>query len=291
MMQGLQVPFVCGKIREEEGATEMKIDNHDGRLRYYELVLHRTDIRDFPEYFLPEGYSFCFYESEVDVEDWLQIEVSAGEFLTIEEGRESWEEYYGSGEESKAFRGKQLPTVQDELRRRMLFVVNPAGEKVATATAFYEPEDKSGAGWMHWVAVRRDHQGKGLAKPLISRVLQVMRELGYQEVKIPTQTTTWLAVKVYLDFGFRPIPQNATNSYEGYRIVRTLTNHPALSEFSEMPEEEMFDPKMVEIDAFLKERYPDLVGYKVWWKTGIYQVWFLREGQTEAEYLEFGEVE
>ena len=26
MMQGLQVPFVCGKIREEEGATEMKIE-------------------------------------------------------------------------------------------------------------------------------------------------------------------------------------------------------------------------------------------------------------------------
>ena len=115
----------------------------------------------------------------------------------------------------------------------MVFIENSAGEKVATATAFYDiyERDKSGDGWLHWVAVRREYQGKGLAKPLISYVLNVMRELGYRHAKIPTQTTTWLACKIYLDLGFMPLPKNAVNSRNGWRIIKALTNHPALTEF------------------------------------------------------------
>ena len=52
--------------------------------------------------------------------------------------------------------------------------------------------------------------------------------LGYQHAKIPTQTTTWLACKVYLDLGFVPIPQNAVNSREGWRIIKALTDHEVL---------------------------------------------------------------
>ncbi|MCH5262777.1 MAG: GNAT family N-acetyltransferase [Lachnospiraceae bacterium] len=91
--------------------------------------------------------------------------------------------------------------------------------------------DKSGDGWLHWVAVRREYQGKGLAKPLISYVLNVMRELGYRHAKIPTQTTTWLACKIYLDLGFMPLPKNTVNSRNGWRIMKALTNHPALIDF------------------------------------------------------------
>ncbi len=47
-----------------------------------------------------------------------------------------------------------------------------------------------------------------------------MKALGYTHAKIPTQTTTWLACKIYLDFGFLPIPQNAVNSAGGWRIIK-----------------------------------------------------------------------
>ena len=115
----------------------------------------------------------------------------------------------------------------------MVFVENHHGEKVATATAFYyvTGRDTTGAGWLHWVAVKRSHQGKGLSKPLIRYVLEIMKEHGYTHAKIPTQTTTWLACKIYLDFGFIPIPQNAVNSRDGWRIIKTLTDHSALDDF------------------------------------------------------------
>lgn len=204
-------------------------DNHDHRIKYYELLLKRDNLYNLPECKLPDGYRFMFYMSG-DRDEWIEIEKSAKEFDSYAQGLESWNRYY---------EGKD-----DELVNRMVFIENESGEKVATASAFYDiyGRDKSGAGWLHWVAVKCEYQGKGLSKPLIGYVLNVMKDLGYIHAKIPTQTTTWLACKIYLDFGFVPVPRNAVNSRDGWRIIKTLTNHPALEEFD-----------CVGVEAILKE--------------------------------------
>lgn len=193
-------------------------DNHDTRVKYYELLLERKDLDALPEYTLPKGYRFVFY-SPGDRDAWIDIEKEAKEFTSYDEGLDAWTRYYADRE--------------DELFDRMVFVENEQGEKVATATAFYDitGRDTSGAAWLHWVAVKRSYQGKGLSKPLIRYVLGIMKDLGYSHAKIPTQTYTWLACKIYLDFGFTPIPQNTVNSRDGWRILKALTDHPALSEF------------------------------------------------------------
>lgn len=195
-------------------------DNHDFRIPYYELMLEQA-LTDIPERELPKGYHYANYRPG-DREAWISVEKSAKEFASVEEGEEAWQRYY-------AGRGKELET-------RMFFVVDDSGQKLATATAFYDIRtgDNGEAGWLHWVAVRRDMQGKGLSKPLISHTLQYMKKLGYSRAVVPTQTTTWLACKVYLDLGFRPIPRNAERNRTGWEMVKTLTNHPALEEFAPM---------------------------------------------------------
>lgn len=192
-------------------------DNHDSRIKYFELFLENT-LENIPHYDLPEGYHFEFYK-DGDRDEWIKIEKSAKEFSSYEEGIAAWNRYYQGYEQ--------------ELTNRMVFVVNSTHEKVATATAFYDTfgRDNSGAGWLHWVAVKREYQGKGLSKPLISHVFELMKDLGYLHAKIPTQTTTWVACRIYLDFGFLPVPQNAINCLDGWRIMRTLTDHPLLSQF------------------------------------------------------------
>ena len=199
------------------------LDTHDRRIRFFELMLEGAP-EVVPELPLPEGYSFVPYRPG-DRAAWIAIEQSAKEFASREEGEEAWERYYG---------GKDA-----ELRERMWFVADARGEKVATATAFYNIHlgDDGVSGWLHWVAVRRDAQGLGLSKPLISHVTGVMRALGYRRIVIPTQTYTWLACKVYLDLGFRPIPKNAVRCREGWEIVRRLTGHPALKDFKPAPDE------------------------------------------------------
>ena len=116
----------------------------------------------------------------------------------------------------------------------MFFVVDEYGQKLATATAYYDIRtgDDGQTGWLYWVAVRRDAQGLGLSKPLITHVLQYMKSLGYQRAVVPTQTT-------YLDLGFRSIPRNAERNRIGWQIVKTLTHHPALREYEPVAEDEL----------------------------------------------------
>lgn len=194
-------------------------DNHDARLPYYELMLEK-DLVDVPEYELPKGYHFENYHPG-DQDAWIRIEKSAKEFRTVEEGLDAWQRYFAGHEK--------------ELENRMFFVVRDDGLKVATATDFYNIHigDDGVNGWLHWVAVCREAQGHGLSKPLISRVLQHMRASGYRRAVIPTQTTTWLACKVYLDLGFHPIPKNAERNRAGWEIIRGMTHHPILEKFAE----------------------------------------------------------
>ena len=191
-------------------------DNHDERICFYELLLER-ELSDMTNYSLPAEYRFVPY-SDGDRERWIDIEMSAKEFANYEQGLEAWNRYYANS--------------LDILSDRMFFIENGEGEKIATATAFYDihGRDTSGAGWLHWVAVKREYQGKGLSKPLIAYVLNVMKNLGYLHAKIPTQTNTWLACKVYMDFGFMPIKENLEHSYEGWKIVKELTGHSALKD-------------------------------------------------------------
>ncbi len=223
------------RTNRSQGLGPLSFDNHDPRIRYYSLLLERT-LEDLPQRDLPKGYSFSGY-TPGDRDEWIRIEQSAKEFRSKEEGAEAWKRYYAAYEEI-------LPD-------RMFFVISPSGEKVGTATAFFDVRtgDDHENGMLHWVAVRRDEQGHGLAKPLILKALQRMKELGYRRAVIPTQTTTWLACRIYLDLGFCPIPQNAEHSCRGWQILRTLTDHPSLQAFEPVSLEEILVPGALQDDG------------------------------------------
>lgn len=208
----------------------MTFDNHDSRIRYVDLFFERDDLDNIPEYALPEGYRFAFYQPG-DRDAWIAVEKSAKEFTTFEEGVRAWENYYAN--------------VEDDLGNRMLFIENGRGEKVATATAYYNPggDLPCELGQVHWVAVRREDQGRGLARPLIAQALRVMKQRGHTRAMLHTQTTTWLACKLYMDFGFHPMRGKIDDYAQGWRILRALTDHPALSAFEKAEMEEILAEK------------------------------------------------
>ncbi len=181
-------------------------------------------IREIP---LPEGYRYVFYKNG-DRDDWIEIERTAGEVCDHAHGVRTWEKYFGDYEHL--------------LPERMIFIENEEGEKVATATAFFDNfgNDKSGAGWVHWVAVRADHQGRRLSRPLISKTLATLGLLGYSHAILHTQTTSWVACRIYLDFGFLPLPESEIESKEGWQILKTITNHPSLEKFESINEQDIF---------------------------------------------------
>lgn len=204
------------------------LESSDTRIPYVHLALEKDLPDHFDELPLPEGYHFVSYQPE-DRDDWIQIEYSAKALQSIEQGTSVWERYYGRWESI-------LPD-------RMFFIENEKGEKVATATAIFDTfkENDGEPGWLHWVAIRREDQGKGLARPLIAHTLNRLIELGYRRGHISTQTTTWVAARLYLDFGFLPEKENAVTAEKGWRILRTLTDHPSLSDFEALPLKEFFN--------------------------------------------------
>ena len=214
-----------GLKTKTDGATARSLErfsNNDRRIPYYKLMLEQS-LDDIKEKELPPGYHYENY-APGDKAVWIAIEKSAKEFAADEEGEAAWSKYFAPHEK--------------ELGGRMFFVADSSGRKLATASAYFDiyTGDDGETGWLHWVAVHSDAQGKGLSKPLITHVLARMKKLGYKRAVIPTQTNTWLACKLYLDLGFVPTKENAERSRMGWRIIRTLTDHPALDEFEPVGE-------------------------------------------------------
>ena len=127
------------------------------------------------------------------------------------------------------------------LPARMVFIESPEGEKSATGTAWFNTHTgNTEEGRMHWIAIDKSHQGSHLAKPLIAKVLCVLRELGYSRIEVSTETTAWLACRIYLGFGFLPVKENLEKEKDGWRIIRRLTDHPSLAGIEPAREEELF---------------------------------------------------
>lgn len=193
----------------------MQFESYDRRIKYFPLYMERS-LENIPEYGLPEGYGFSFYDA-LSRDDWIEIELSAGECMSREEGLRYWNEYFEPR--------------KDELFRRMVFVENGNGEKLATATLLYDIKagDDGKEAWLHWVAVKREYQGRGLSKPLISYVLGLMKSSGYSSVKLSTHTWANLACRLYMDLGFRPCSDSLEACPDGWRIIKTLTGHTCLN--------------------------------------------------------------
>ena len=165
------------------------------------LAMRAASLEDLPVFALPSRCGWRFYQPG-DERHWARIETSAGEFDRPEAALDGF---------SRAFSGGKL-------EERMLFLTD-GGEPFATATAWH---DHGAQGRLHWVGVDAAHQGMGLSKPLVSLALQRLREVGYRSAMLTTQTASWVAIKVYHQFGFRPLLRK-DGELEGWKIVSDKT--------------------------------------------------------------------
>lgn len=94
-------------------------------------------------------------------------------------------------------------TDEDELERRMCFLVAAGGQPVGTAAAWsYDGFRGPEWGRVHWVAVAEGYQGRGLGKVLLSVVCRRLGELGHTSAYLTTSRERPNAVALYRSFGF-----------------------------------------------------------------------------------------
>ena len=243
----------------------------DNKIKYVELLMKYEDIKNYKRYELPEGFHYEFYKPG-DEEEWVMIHIESGEFTSIEKGLKHFHDFYDS--------------FKEELPRRCIFIVDDAtGEKIGTATISLLKEPEYGYdGAVDWVAIKKRYQGRHLSKPLISKFMEIANNLGHDKLILHTQTTTWLAAKLYLDYGFEILNEEEKL---GWSILKTLTNHLKLSDYDNLSEDEILDSRNVEIERQLTEMYKtENFNYSVWYKNGLHNVYTYLNGKTyEYEYF------
>ena len=163
----------------------------DKSLPYCPLAMTKTDTKNYPRHALPEGYTFRFYRAG-DEKDWAAIECSVGQFDSEEAAL-------------RMFRAEFIANQRLKLEERMLFVIDPEGKAIATAAlwdGFFLGEIKPR---FHWVAVTDACTGKGIAKAMLCRILELYNELGYEGfLYLHTSTHSYQAIGIYKKLGFLP---------------------------------------------------------------------------------------
>ena len=162
----------------------------DKSVPYAGFYMRREPGEPAPVFPLPEGYRFAFFK-DGDEACWARIETSVLEF--------------DSEFAALLFFKEQFIPYSDELYRRCLFIENEAGEKVATATAWWSYINGQRRPWLQWVATDPRYQGLGLGKAVVSRAMGLLPELeGDSPLFLHTQTWSYKAIGIYRICGFEP---------------------------------------------------------------------------------------
>lgn len=135
---------------------------------------------------LPEGYTVRFCR-EQELDFWMTFH-----FDTKEEGAAYLEDM-------KRFFQPVYAPAGGLFFRSCQFLCDPQGRPVGTCFLWKAYGTLS---TVHWFKVRKDQEGKGLGRALLSHVLRFLPPEEYP-VYLHTQPGSFRAIKLYTDFGFQ----------------------------------------------------------------------------------------
>lgn len=177
------------------------------------LKMKRNHLHNIPEFSLPEGFNMRFFKNGEE-HLWARVETAVDEFSTEAAALEHFDREFGQ--------------FCDEMEKRCIFLETIGGDVIGTTTAWYgklEGEDKV-SGRIHWVGIIPEYQGKKLSKPLLAKAMQVLAEY-HDSAYLTSQTTSYQAVNMYLNFGFEPYVTNETD-VEAWTLLEEVLNRTIL---------------------------------------------------------------
>ena len=172
------------------------IDMLDKSIPFKHVIMRLDENIYVHEPTLPKGFRFRFFKKG-DEYHWARIETSVLEFENEQKAYQYFCRDY-------LYR---LP----ELEKRCIFIVNPAGLPVATATAWYANSDVGYQASLHWVGVCPEYQKLGLGKAIVMKVLSLFAAWEPRErIWLHTQTWSHAAIRLYHSLGFRLLKTERT---------------------------------------------------------------------------------
>lgn len=151
-----------------------------------------------------------FTNVEHDKHDWIDILIKCTEIPDLVEGERRFNELYSEGEE--------------QLQERMLFIEDTNTKKpIATVTAWHRELDGKPMGYIHWLCVLPQFQKNGYATLLLSKAL-VMLSGEFDSVFLKTASTNFVAINLYIKFGFLPHINNAEDDILWANILENINS-------------------------------------------------------------------
>jgi len=168
------------------------------------VKMERENLEEIPCFALLSDYAIRPYQPG-DERVWRGIQAAADHYNVI----------------TPELFAQQFGEDQQQIAARQLYLCDARNAAVGTATAWFNDDYRGKSfGRVHWVAILPDWQGLGLAKPLLTATLQLLRKLGHKRAYLTTSTARIPAINLYLQFGFVPQLDNTGD----LRIWRELLN-------------------------------------------------------------------
>jgi len=146
-----------------------------------------ANLENIPQHDLPDGYTMRPYKTG-DIQHWLDFHIPLFDEGVITEAL-FWREY---GQDEAVLAERQ-------------FYMMYGTEVIGSISSWFGSDDRGiHLGRIHWVVLREDYRGKGLAKPLLSFALNKLKELGHTQAYLITHPDLIPAINLYYKFGFRP---------------------------------------------------------------------------------------
>ena len=168
-----------------------------------QLLMRRSDLENLPAVpDLPEGYTLRLYK-ESDLES-LAVLMQAA---------------FDDAKWTPEWVQETLTAAPDV---KAVYVMEYAGQIVATASARLLPDVFPDSGYLHWVAVSPAHRGKHLGYAITLAVLHEFVRLGCKDAVLETQDERLAAIKIYRSIGFVPVHAHASHPERWGKIVELL---------------------------------------------------------------------
>lgn len=160
----------------------------DKSIPHIGVIMVKNPQKNYPNYKLPQGYTFELFK-DGDENTWCNMQLETGQFESLSEALEYFSEEFSNRLE--------------EAQKSIYFVKSPDEKYVATATLWDGMHFGMKQKRIHWVSVNQAEQGKGLAKALMTKLMDAYSEdRAAIFLYLTSQTWSYKALNLYREFGF-----------------------------------------------------------------------------------------
>jgi GNAT superfamily N-acetyltransferase len=185
----------------------------DRSLPHIGVIMEKSDTNSYPRYNLPVDYHFSYYQRGFE-QQWAQLQFEVEQVDSLDEAYQAFHTEYLYGKNMNwIHKETELHDISkiesapyyEQLCKQVIFVVDSKGKVVGTGSVWNGNMFGKELKRLHWVAVSPMDQGKGIAKAIVTRLLDIYNTLddcGY--IYLTSQTWSYRAINVYFQFGFTP---------------------------------------------------------------------------------------